>query len=110
MKPGHRVPRHLPVADLAASFQEAVVDVLVGKTQQAAEAYQVKEVLLAGGVAANGLLRERMKKALNVPVRWPPPHLCTDNAAMVAAAGYFNLIRGEHSNWDLDVVPGLKLG
>jgi N6-L-threonylcarbamoyladenine synthase len=110
LKPGVKLPPGVPVADLAASFQEAVVDVLVEKTRQAAINYQVKEVLLAGGVAANSLLREKMKSAVPVPVRWPPPELCTDNAAMVAAAGYFNLIKGLRSGWDLDVVPNLKLG
>jgi len=110
MKPGRKVPRNLPVNDLAASFQEAIVDVLVGKTRQAAEDYRVKTVLLAGGVAANSLLRERMKAAIKVPVRWPPPALCTDNAAMVASAGYFHLQRGEFSEWSLDVIPALKLG
>ncbi len=110
LKPETKLPPDVPVADLAASFQEAVVDVLVEKTRQAAVNYQVKEVLLAGGVAANHLLRERMKSALPVPVRWPPPELCTDNAAMVAAAGYFNLLKGRRSDWDLDVVPNLKLG
>ncbi len=110
MKPGRKLSPRVPVADLAASFQEAVVDVLVGKTRQAAEDFGVREVLLAGGVAANGLLRQRMLKELAVPVRWPPPHLCTDNAAMVAAAGYFNLRRGRTVSWDLDVVAGLKLG
>lgn len=110
LKPGTKLPENVPVADLAASFQEAVVDVLVEKTRQAAVNYRVKEVLLAGGVAANSLLRERMKASIPVPVRWPPPELCTDNAAMVAAAGYFNLIKGHRSGWDLDVVPNLRLG
>lgn len=110
LKPGVELPSNVPIADLAASFQEAVVDVLVEKTRQAALDYKVKGVLLAGGVAANSLLRERMRTAIPIPVRWPPPELCTDNAAMVAAAGYFNLLKGSKSSWDLDVVPNLKLG
>ncbi|MCS7286009.1 MAG: tRNA (adenosine(37)-N6)-threonylcarbamoyltransferase complex transferase subunit TsaD [Anaerolineae bacterium] len=110
LKPEVKIPAHIPVADLAASFQEAVVEVLVEKTRQAAMNYKVKEVLLAGGVAANSLLREKMKALVPVPVRWPPPELCTDNAAMVAAAGYFNLIKGLRSSWDLDVIPNLRLG
>ena len=101
--------RHLPVADLAASFQQAIVDVLVDKTRQAAEEYKVKQVLLAGGVASNTLLRHQMAAKLGVPVRYPPPHLCTDNAAMVASAGYFRFKAGKRDGWDLDVEPNLKL-
>nr|MBC7244074.1 tRNA (adenosine(37)-N6)-threonylcarbamoyltransferase complex transferase subunit TsaD [Chloroflexota bacterium] len=99
--------RQLPLADLAASFQAAVVDVLVQKTKRAAEEFQVKEVLLAGGVASNTLLRQKMSAQVNVPVRYPPPALCTDNAAMVASAGYFKHMSGERSAWELDVCPGL---
>ncbi len=102
-------PLRLPLADLAASFQAAVVDVLVQKTKRAAREFQVQEVLLAGGVAANSLLRQRMGAKINLPVRYPPPALCTDNAAMVASAGYFKCIAGERSDWDLDVRPGLEL-
>lgn len=107
----HTVPplRQLPLADLAASFQAAVVDVLVKKTKHAAEEFQAKEVLLAGGVASNTLLRQQMSVQINVPVRYPPSILCTDNAAMVAAAGYFKHMAGERSSWDLDVRPGLAL-
>lgn len=101
--------RKLPVADLAASFQAAVADVLVVKTKRAAEEFEVEEVLLAGGVASNKLLREQMVAHLDVPVRYPPPVLCTDNAAMVASAGYFEYIHGERHGWDLDVRPGLVL-
>jgi len=95
---------------LAASFQEAVVDVLVNKTIAAAINYGVKQILLAGGVAANKLLRETMVSRSTIPVLIPAPVLCTDNAAMVASCGYFHLLKGERSGWDLDVVPGLKLG
>jgi N6-L-threonylcarbamoyladenine synthase len=103
------VQRRLPVADLAASFQAAVVDVLVQKTCRAAEEFQVEEVLLAGGVASNALLRGQMVTRLKVPVRYPPPILCTDNAAMVASAGYFKHMAGEQAGWDLDVQPGMSL-
>jgi N6-L-threonylcarbamoyladenine synthase len=95
---------------LAASFQEAVVDVLANKTVAAASKYGAKQILLAGGVAANRLLRETMVKRATVPVLIPEPVLCTDNAAMVASCGYFHLLKGERSGWDLDVMPGLKLG
>ncbi len=101
--------RELPVADLAASFQAAVVDVLVEKTKRAAEELQVEEVLLAGGVASNTALRQEMKARLHLPVRYPPPMLCTDNAAMVASAGYFRYRSGKRAAWDLDVCPGLGL-
>ncbi len=99
----------LPLADLAASFQAAVVDVLVEKTRLAAQEHGVKQVLLVGGVAANTLLRQEMKERVEVPVLYPPPKLCTDNAVGVAAAGWFRLEAGERAGWDLDVVPSLRL-
>jgi len=99
----------LPLADLAASFQAAVVDVLVEKTRLAAQEHGLKQVLLAGGVAANTLLRQEMRRRVRIPVLYPPPELCTDNAVGVAAAGWFRLQRGERAGWDLDVVPGLRL-
>ena len=112
-KSRHAVPaglmRRLDVADLAASFQAAVVDVLVEKTAAAAEQYPVYEVLLAGGVAANKRLRQQMTARLKAPVRYPPPRLCTDNAAMVAATGYFRFRAGQRADWDLDVLPNLAL-
>lgn len=101
--------KELPLADLAASFQAAVVDVLVEKTRLAAQEHNVKQVLLVGGVAANTLLRQEMRKRVEFPVLYPPPELCTDNAVGVAAAGWFRLEAGERSGWDLDVIPGLKL-
>ncbi len=96
-------------AGAAASFQEAVVDVLVTKTVAAAREHRVKQILLAGGVAANALLRQRLVKASSLPVLVPPPELCTDNAAMIAACGYFRFRAGLISSLDLDVVPNLKL-
>ena len=103
------VMRLLPVVNLAASFQAAVVDVLVQKTCQAAEEFKAKTVLLAGGVAANELLRATISQRSPVTVRYPPPALCTDNAAIVASAGFFRFKAGERSGWDLDVVPSLRL-
>jgi N6-L-threonylcarbamoyladenine synthase len=97
------------VADAAASFQAAVVDVLVTKTVAVARGRRAKKVLLSGGVASNGLLREQMVKHSPLPVLVPPPALCTDNAAMVAACGYYRLRAGRTGSLDLDVVPGLKL-
>ncbi len=99
----------LPVADLAASFQAAVVEVLVEKTRLAAQEWGVRQVLLAGGVAANSKLRQEMREHLNQPVLFPPPELCTDNAACVAAVGWFKHQSGERAGWDLDVLPSLRL-
>jgi N6-L-threonylcarbamoyladenine synthase len=99
----------LPVDDLAASFQAAVVDVLVEKTRRAAAEYRVAEVLLAGGVAANELLRERIRQDVGSLVRCPPVYLCTDNAAMVASAGFFRLRSGVRAQWDLDVIPSMEI-
>ncbi|MFQ6015227.1 MAG: tRNA (adenosine(37)-N6)-threonylcarbamoyltransferase complex transferase subunit TsaD [Anaerolineae bacterium] len=101
--------QQLPVADLAASFQTAVVDPLVEKTHQAVAEYGVEQVLMGGGVAANKLLRQQMKARSSVPVLYPPPILCTDNGACIASAGYFKRQAGARSGWDLDVVPNLRL-
>lgn len=98
------------LADIAASFQQAAVDVLVTKTVEAARRHQVQCILLAGGVAANNLLRETMALRSPTPVLCPSPTLCTDNAAMVAATGYFHLISGRADSWELDVRPNLRLG
>ncbi len=95
--------------DAAASFQEAVVDVLVKKTVAAARHYQGKQILLAGGVAANGYLRQSLTEASPLPVLVPPPILCTDNAAMIAACGYFRFRAGNTDGLDMDVVPNLRL-
>ncbi len=97
------------VADAAASFQEAVVDVLVTKAVAVARERRVKQIMLAGGVASNGLLRQRLVQSSFVPVLIPEPVLCTDNAAMIAACGYFRFQRGKVDGMDLDVVPGLRL-
>lgn len=95
----------LPVANLAASFQEAVVDVLFSKTMSAARAFGVKSVLVAGGVSANQALREAFTSQGEFPVHIPPLSLCTDNAAMIASAGYFHYCAGHLDPLDLDVLP-----
>ncbi len=105
-----RMVRPLPVADIAASFQLAVVDALVEKTRQAAQDFDVKHVLLSGGVAANRLLREQMKTRLDLPVYFPSLPLCVDNAAMVAGCAFYQWERGKCADWDLDVLPNLRLG
>jgi len=96
-------------ADAAASFQEAVVDVLVTKTVAVAKECRVKQILLAGGVASNELLRNWLVKNSPIPVLVPEPVLCTDNAAMIAACGYYQFQASKIDGLDLDVVPSLKL-
>jgi len=97
--------RSLPVEDLAASFQAAVVDVLVDKTLLAADEYDVSEIIVAGGVSANKRLRERMLAESKRPVHIPPLSLCTDNAAMIAGAGYYHYIHNDFTPMDFDVLP-----
>ena len=99
----------IPVADYAASFQEAVVDVLVTKTLRAAEAFNAKEILVAGGVSANRALRETMMARSHLPVHIPPIELCTDNAAMVAGAGCYRFRAGQSDPLDMDVLPNWPL-
>ena len=96
-------------ADAAASFQEAVVDVLVTKTVAVAKERRVKQILLAGGVASNELLRQRLAQNSSIPVLVPEPVLCTDNAAMIAACGYYRFQAGKIDGLDLDVIPSLRL-
>ncbi len=88
---------------IAWEFQEAVVDVLSGKTSRLARELGAAEVLVAGGVAANHRLREELQRRCPVPVRIPPPKLCTDNAAMIGAAAGFRLAMGQRSPLDEDV-------
>lgn len=103
------VSESVPVADIAAGFQESVVDVLVTKTARAVQRYGVKQVLLAGGVAANSLLREEMSRRVRATVGYPPKMLCTDNAAMIASVAYFRYLRGDRAGLDLDIYPSARL-
>lgn len=103
----------LSTPDLAASFQEAVVDVLVRKALLALERTKAKTLVLAGGVAANALLRERLTDETGrrgIRFNYPPPILCTDNGAMIATAGYYRYLAGDFAPWDLNAIPGLSLG
>ncbi|PKN99202.1 MAG: tRNA (adenosine(37)-N6)-threonylcarbamoyltransferase complex transferase subunit TsaD [Chloroflexi bacterium HGW-Chloroflexi-4] len=95
----------LPVDDLAASFQACAVDVLFTKTMKAAREFNVKAIVVAGGVSANRALREAFQGQTEFPVHIPPLSLCTDNAAMIAAAGYYHFINGHVDPLDLDVLP-----
>jgi N6-L-threonylcarbamoyladenine synthase len=100
----------LPVADLAASFQAAVVDVLATKAARAAAAFGASRLALGGGVAANRALLRKVQELAQLPVLCPPPRLCTDNAAMIAAAGYFRFRAGVRADLALDVEPSMPIG
>ena len=101
------------VPDVAASFQKAVVDVLVQNAMAAVEEHNARKFAIAGGVASNSALREAMKEACekrNIEFYYPSPVYCTDNAAMIGVAGYYEYIKGVRHGWDLNAYPGLKLG
>ena len=97
--------RILPVEDLAASFQAAVVETLFEKTMQAAREFKAREILVAGGVSANRALRNAFQSQNEFKVNIPPFSLCTDNAAMIAAAGYYRYALGHVSGMEMDVQP-----
>ncbi len=107
MKNEEIIPKHI-----AASFQYAVVEAVVEKTFLAADALNIEKVAIAGGVAANSKLRERMRQecaARNIQLQYPSPILCTDNAAMIGAAAYYDFINGREDGMDLNAIPNLKL-
>ncbi len=98
-----------PVPEIAKAFQDAVCDVLATKAARVAEAHDAKALLLAGGVAANSALRRAVIAKSSVEVRVPPPRFCTDNAAMIGAAGYHRLRAGLTAGVDFDVMPTMRL-
>jgi N6-L-threonylcarbamoyladenine synthase len=114
--PEHRPPSFrddLPVADLAASFEEAIVDVLAGKAVRAAREHGARSILIAGGVAANRRLRDRLMERVAgtaIAVRWPDLALCTDNAAMVAGLGFVDYGRGVRGDASADAYPRWPIG
>ncbi len=107
--------KNIPIvqADIAASFQKAVTDVLVEHAMMAVEEFKINKFAIAGGVASNRVLRDGMCKACeerNVEFYYPSPVFCTDNAAMIGTAAYYEYLSGRRDGWDLNAVPGLKLG
>ena len=107
----HKNP-NVKKADLAASFEKAVTDVLIENVEKACEELDIKTIALAGGVSANSYIRERFKeleKTKKMKIFYPEPILCTDNAAMIASAGYYNYINGIKSDLELNAVPNLKI-
>ena len=100
-------------ADVAASFQKSVIDVLVSHSMEALAEHHASKFAIAGGVASNAHLREAMEAACKergIEFYHPSPILCTDNAAMIGAAGYYEYIAGTRSGYDLNAIPNLKLG
>lgn len=105
--------REICRADVAASFQDAVVDAIVSHTIEAAKMYRMDKVALAGGVASNSALRRAMKErceAAGLKFYYPSPILCTDNAAMIGCAAYYEYLAGTRHGLDLNAVPNLKIG
>ena len=109
----HMKGEEISVNDVAASFQKSVVDVLVEHSMHAVNEFGFKKFAIAGGVASNSALRTAMEEACrrrHVQFYRPSPILCTDNAAMIGAAAYYDYLKGIRSDWSLNAVPNLKLG
>ena len=108
----HKNP-NIDKADLCASFQDAVTEMLISNIKKAINLYKLDKIVIAGGVSRNLYIRnsfDTLSKELNVKVYYPEPILCTDNAAMIAAAGYYNYINGEKAKLSLNAIPNLKIG
>ena len=100
-------------ADLCASFEKNVTEVLIDNVLKAAKQLGITKIALAGGVSANSYIREQfmnLEKTHGFKIYYPEPILCTDNAAMIASAGYYNYINGKRSDLYLNAIPNLKLG
>lgn len=100
-------------ADLCASFEATVTEILIENTLKAIKQLNINKIALAGGVSANSYIRAKfieLEKSENVKIYYPDPTLCTDNAAMIASAGYYNYINGKVSNLELNAIPNLKIG
>ncbi len=109
----HKEKENLNVNDLCASFEKAVTDVLIDNVLIAAKEIGTDKVAIAGGVSANSYLREKMKELgaeNNLKIYYPELVLCTDNAAMIGSAAYYNFLKGKVSSYDLNAVPNLKIG
>jgi len=105
--------KEICVEDVAASFQQAVIDVLVDRAVGAVKELKQDKLVMAGGVASNGALRQVLAEACQkegISFYYPSPVYCTDNAAMIGVAGYYHYQKGRRDGWDLNAVPGLKLG
>ena len=108
----HKDP-NINKADLCASFEDAVTEMLLANVDKAVEMYGFDKIVLAGGVSRNSYIRKKFdeyKESHNVEVYYPEPILCTDNAAMIASAGYYNFINGKKSELNMNAIPNLKIG
>lgn len=108
----HKDP-NINKANLCASFQVAVTEMLITNVKKAVEEYKTDKIVIAGGVSRNSFIRssfDNLAKELNIKVFYPEPILCTDNAAMIAAAGYYNYINNERADLKLNAIPNLKIG
>lgn len=99
----------LPNADIASSFQKVVIDALFEKTILAAKRFQVRRIIVAGGVSANKALRQKFNTYMDIPITFPPLELCTDNAAMIGAAAHFRFLSGGFTAMEVDVQPNWEL-
>ena len=106
----YQVDTSQTVSEMAAAFQESLVDVMVSKTLEAADTWHARGIILGGGVTANLMLRQEMMRRSGLPCLIPPPVLCTDNGAMIAGCAYHHFSNGRTDALDLDVDPGLSLG